>query len=54
MGIVSRFERRLQGAVGDVFARAFGGSVVPQEVEAALQRGGAATRIFCQCTDGKR
>ncbi|MFC4376541.1 DUF3662 and FHA domain-containing protein [Nocardia halotolerans] len=38
MGIVSRFERRLQGAVGDVFARVFGGSVVPQEVEAALQR----------------
>ncbi|MGQ4598866.1 FhaA domain-containing protein [Nocardia sp. R6R-6] len=37
MGIVSRFERRLQGAVGDVFARVFGGSVVPQEVEAALQ-----------------
>lgn len=38
MGIVSRFERRLQGAVGDVFARAFGGNVVPQEVETALQR----------------
>ncbi|KZM69273.1 DUF3662 and FHA domain-containing protein [Nocardia terpenica] len=38
MGIVSRFERRLQGAVGDAFARVFGGSVVPQEVEAALQR----------------
>ncbi|MBF6237962.1 DUF3662 domain-containing protein [Nocardia otitidiscaviarum] len=38
MGIVSRFERRLQGAVGDVFARVFGGSVVPQEVESALQR----------------
>ncbi|WP_280456876.1 FhaA domain-containing protein [Nocardia carnea] len=38
MGIVSRFERRLQGAVGDVFARVFGGNVVPQEVEAALQR----------------
>ncbi|MFE1594580.1 FhaA domain-containing protein [Nocardia sp. NPDC058705] len=38
MGIVSRFERRLQGAVGDVFARVFGGSVVPQEVEAALQQ----------------
>ncbi|MGY4098091.1 DUF3662 and FHA domain-containing protein [Nocardia sp. R16R-3T] len=38
MGIVSRFERRLQGAVGDVFARAFGGSVVPQEVEAALEQ----------------
>ncbi|MFF0489171.1 FhaA domain-containing protein [Nocardia sp. NPDC004068] len=38
MGIVSRFERRLQGAVGDAFARVFGGSVVPQEVEAALHR----------------
>jgi hypothetical protein len=38
MGIVSRFERRLQGAVDDVFARAFGGGVIPQEVEAALQR----------------
>ncbi|APE32653.1 peptide-binding protein [Nocardia mangyaensis] len=44
MGIVSRFERRLQGAVGDVFARVFGGSVVPQEVEAALQRE-AADRV---------
>ncbi|WP_306363381.1 DUF3662 and FHA domain-containing protein [Nocardia sp. CC227C] len=42
MGIVSRFERRLQGAVGDVFARVFGGSVVPQEVESALQ---------CEATD---
>ncbi|WP_433626131.1 DUF3662 and FHA domain-containing protein [Nocardia sp. CA-120079] len=42
MGIVSRFERRLQGAVGDVFARAFGGSVVPQEVEAALKQEAAA------------
>ncbi|MGW4737935.1 DUF3662 and FHA domain-containing protein [Nocardia xishanensis] len=38
MGIVSRFERRLQGAVGDVFARVFGGNVVPQEVEAALRQ----------------
>ncbi len=38
MGIVSRFERRLQGAVGDGFARVFGGHVVPQEVEAALQQ----------------
>ncbi|MFF0541471.1 DUF3662 and FHA domain-containing protein [Nocardia thailandica] len=44
MGIVSKFERRLQGAVGDVFARVFGGSVVPQEVEAELQRE-AADRI---------
>ncbi|MBY6411901.1 DUF3662 domain-containing protein [Rhodococcus sp. BP-252] len=38
MGIVQRFERKLQGAVGDVFARVFGGGVVPQEVEAALQQ----------------
>ncbi|TQF74723.1 DUF2662 domain-containing protein [Rhodococcus spelaei] len=38
MGIVQRFERKLQGAVGDGFARVFGGGVVPQEVEAALQR----------------
>ncbi|KAA0024919.1 DUF3662 and FHA domain-containing protein [Antrihabitans cavernicola] len=37
MGIVQRFERKLQGAVGDAFARVFGGSVVPQEVETALQ-----------------
>ena len=32
MGRVDRFERRLQGMVGDAFARVFGGSVVPQEV----------------------
>ena len=38
MGIVARFERKLQGAVGDVFARVFGGGVVPAEVEAALQQ----------------
>ncbi len=38
MGIVDRFERRLRGTVDDAFARAFGGSVVPREVEAALQQ----------------
>ncbi|GEL16419.1 DUF3662 and FHA domain-containing protein [Pseudonocardia asaccharolytica] len=38
MGRVVRFERRLQGMVGDVFARVFGGSVVPQEVAQALLR----------------
>ncbi|MGB6180955.1 MAG: FhaA domain-containing protein [Rhodococcus sp. (in: high G+C Gram-positive bacteria)] len=38
MGVVQRFERRLQSAVGDAFARVFGGGVVPQEVEAALQQ----------------
>jgi hypothetical protein len=38
VGVVQRFERRLQGLVGDAFARVFGGSVVPQEVAQALQR----------------
>ncbi|MBD0322279.1 MAG: DUF3662 domain-containing protein [Aldersonia sp.] len=36
--MISRFERKLQDAVGDAFARVFGGSVMPQEVEAALER----------------
>src|SRR3954465_1056058 len=39
LGRVDRFERRLQGLVGDAFARVFGGSVVPQEVVQALFRG---------------
>ncbi|MGI9000241.1 MAG: DUF3662 and FHA domain-containing protein [Pseudonocardia sp.] len=38
MGRVEKFERRLQGLVGDAFARVFGGSVVPQEVTHALLR----------------
>ena len=38
MGVVGRFERRIEGMVGDAFARVFGGSVVPQEVAQALQR----------------
>jgi hypothetical protein len=38
VGRVGRFERRLQGMVGDAFARVFGGSVVPQEVAQALFR----------------
>jgi len=38
MGLVNRFERRLESTVGDAFARVFGGSIVPQEVEAMLQR----------------
>ncbi len=38
MGRVGRFERRLQGMVGDAFARVFGGSVVPQEVMQGLLR----------------
>ncbi|ACU34001.1 DUF3662 and FHA domain-containing protein [Actinosynnema pretiosum subsp. pretiosum] len=38
MGLVQRFERRLEGMVGDTFARVFGGNVVSQEVAQALQR----------------
>ncbi|MEO5833968.1 MAG: FhaA domain-containing protein [Nakamurella sp.] len=37
MGIIQSFERRLQGAVGNTFARLFGGSVHPSEVITALQ-----------------
>ena len=37
-GLVQRLERKLEAAVGDAFARMFGGSVVPQEVEAMLRR----------------
>lgn len=38
MGFVGRFERTLQGAVGDAFARLFGGKVVAAEVEAQLRK----------------
>lgn len=38
MGVMQSFERRLQGAVGNTFARLFGGSVQPAEVADALQR----------------
>jgi Protein of unknown function (DUF3662)/FHA domain len=38
MGLVNRFERKLESTVGDAFARVFGGSIVPQEVEGGLQR----------------
>ncbi len=40
MGLVQRFERRVEGIVGNTFARVFGGNVVPQEVAQALQREG--------------
>ena len=40
LGIVSRFERRLRNTVDDAFARVFGGSVMPKEVETALEAGG--------------
>ena len=38
MGFVDRFERKLEDTVGDAFARVFGGSIVPQEVESLLRR----------------
>src|ERR1700733_571902 len=37
-GLAARIERRLESTVGDAFARLFGGSIVPQEVEALLRR----------------
>lgn len=37
-GLVQRIERMLEDGVGDVFARVFGGSIVPQELEALLRR----------------
>lgn len=36
--LVQRIERMLEDGVGDVFARVFGGSIVPQELEALLRR----------------
>jgi len=38
VGIVGKFERTLQGAVGDAFARLFGGRVVAAEVESQLRK----------------
>lgn len=38
MGVVQRFERRLEGLVEGTFAKVFGGVVQPVEVAAALQR----------------
>ena len=37
-GLVQRIERKLEDSVGDAFARMFGGSIVPQEIEALLRR----------------
>jgi hypothetical protein len=38
VGRVERFDRRLEGLVGNTFARMFGGNVVTQEVAMALER----------------
>jgi Protein of unknown function (DUF3662)/FHA domain len=37
-GLAARLERKLESSVGNAFARVFGGSIVPQEVEALLRR----------------
>ncbi|MGL6234149.1 MAG: FhaA domain-containing protein [Segniliparus sp.] len=38
MGMVQRIERTLEGAIGDAFARVFGGNLQVSEVQAGLQR----------------
>ena len=38
MGVLQRFERRLEGMVGLAFARVFKGKVHPAEIAHALQR----------------
>ncbi len=38
MGVFGRFERKIEGAVNGVFARAFKGDVQPVEIAARLQR----------------
>ena len=43
MGVIQSFERRLQGAVGNTFARLFGGKVQPAEVADALQQEAPST-----------
>ena len=37
-GLVQRIERKLEDSVGDAFARVFGGSIVPAEVESLLRQ----------------
>ena len=46
MGVLQRFERRLEGAVGTAFARLFKGQVEPVEVAKALQREAEARRAI--------
>ena len=47
MGILQQFERRLQGAVGNTFARLFGGTVHPSEVISAIENE-ASSRLETQ------
>ncbi|MFZ2511819.1 MAG: FhaA domain-containing protein [Gordonia sp. (in: high G+C Gram-positive bacteria)] len=43
MGLLDRFERKLESAVDGGFARVFGGKVAPQEIENSLQRAAEAS-----------
>jgi hypothetical protein len=45
MGLVERFDRKLESTVADAFARVFGGSILPEELERMLCR---------EATDGVR
>jgi FhaA, N-terminal domain/FHA domain len=46
VGVLQRFERRLEGLVGTAFARLFKGQVEPVEVAKALQREAEARRAI--------
>jgi Protein of unknown function (DUF3662)/FHA domain len=46
LGVLQRFERRLEGLVGTAFARIFKGQVEPVEVAKALQREAEAQRAI--------
>jgi hypothetical protein len=46
VGVLQRFERRLEGLVEGTFARIFGGEVQPVEIAAALQREAADKRAI--------
>lgn len=46
MGVLQRFERRLEGLVGTAFARLFKGQVEPVEVAKALQREAESRRAI--------
>ena len=46
MGVLQRFERRLEGLVGAAFARMFKGQVEPVELAKALQREAEARRAI--------
>lgn len=46
MGVLQRFERRLEGLVEGAFARAFGGAVQPVELAAALQREAQSAKVI--------